>query len=112
MSKLLRKYTQTSLVIRILIGLVIGTILGLLMPSWTGLGILGKMFVGALKGIAPVLVAVLVTSSIAKANKSMGSRFVVLITLYLMCCDGEFHVPDHTATGRGGRDGKYNLLTG
>lgn len=84
MSKLLRKYTQTSLVIRIIIGLVIGTILGLLMPSWTGLGILGKMFVGALKGIAPVLVAVLVTSSIAKANKSMGARFVVLITLYLM----------------------------
>ena len=72
------------MVLRILMGLVIGAALGLLVPSWTGIGILGQMFVSALKGIAPVLVAVLVTSSIAKANKSLGSRFGVLISVYLL----------------------------
>lgn len=57
-----------SLVVRILIGLVIGVVLGLLCPQWTAIGILGKVFVSALKSIAPVLVAVLVAASIAKAK--------------------------------------------
>lgn len=68
-TQIIKKYTKVSLVLRIFIGLVIGALLGLLVPSWTGIGILGRMFVSALKGIAPVLVAVLVTSSIAKAGK-------------------------------------------
>ena len=81
---LLSKWTSISLVMRIVIGLIIGAILGLLFPSWTGIGILGKMFVSGLKGIAPVLVAVLVTSSIAKAHKGLGKRFGVLIGVYLL----------------------------
>ena len=81
---LLNKWTSISLVMRIVIGLIIGAILGLLVPSWTGIGILGKMFVSGLKGIAPVLVAVLVTSSIAKAHKGLGKRFGVLIGVYLL----------------------------
>ena len=63
--QILKKYTSISLMLRIFIGLVIGAVLGLFAPSWTGIGILGRMFVSALKGIAPVLVAVLVSSSIA-----------------------------------------------
>ena len=66
------------------IGLIIGAVLGLLVPSWTGIGILGRMFVSALKGIAPVLVAVLVTSSIAKAGKGHGHRFAALIAVYML----------------------------
>ena len=49
-----------SLVLRILIGLVIGAVLGMVVPEWTGFSILGQVFVSALKAIAPVLVAVLV----------------------------------------------------
>ena len=60
MKKLLLKYTSVSLMLRIFIGLVIGAILGLTLPGLTGIGILGRIFVSALKGIAPVLVAVLV----------------------------------------------------
>ncbi|MBR0083140.1 MAG: serine/threonine transporter SstT, partial [Bacteroidales bacterium] len=60
---LVKKYTEVSLVLRILVGLVIGLALGLLVPKWTGIGILGDVFVGALKAIAPVLVAVLVMAS-------------------------------------------------
>ena len=69
--------------IRIIIGLVIGALLGLLVPSWTGIGILGHIFVSALKAIAPVLVAFLVSSSIAKAQGGLGPRFRTVIILYL-----------------------------
>ena len=69
--------------IRIIIGLVIGALLGLLVPSWTGIGILGHIFVSALKAIAPVLVAFLVCSSIAKAQGGLGPRFRTVIILYL-----------------------------
>ena len=84
MKQIVKGYTGMSLVLRIFIGLAIGAVLGLLVPSWTGIGILGRMFVSALKSIAPVLVAVLVTSSVAKAGKGHGSRFAVLIALYLL----------------------------
>ena len=82
--KILKKYTSTSLMLRIFIGLVIGAVIGLLLPQWTGIAILGKMFVSALKGIAPVLVAVLVMSSVAKAGKGYGRRFTLLISIYLL----------------------------
>lgn len=82
-STILKKWTDTSLVIRIIIGLVIGALLGLLVPSWTGIGILGHIFVSALKAIAPVLVAFLVCSSIAKARGGLGPRFRTVIILYL-----------------------------
>ena len=81
---ILRKNTSVSLVLRILVALVIGAILGLLLPQWTGISILGKIFVSALKGIAPVLVAVLVISSVAKAGRGMGRRFAMLISIYLL----------------------------
>ena len=84
LKQLLKKYTSVSLVLRILVALVIGAILGLLLPQWTGVAILGKIFVSALKGIAPVLVAVLVISSVAKAGRGMGRRFGMLVGLYLL----------------------------
>ena len=47
------------------IGLVIGAILGLTVPHQTWIKVLGTLFVGALKAIAPLLVFVLVSSSLA-----------------------------------------------
>ena len=85
-SRILKKWTSTSLVLRILCGLVIGAALGLLFPKWTAIGILGQVFVSALKAIAPVLVAVLVTAAIAKAKGGLGPRFRTVITLYLLYC--------------------------
>lgn len=84
MSNLLKKWTETSLVLRIIIGLVVGTILGLLVPSASAIGILGTLFVSALKAIAPVLVAVLVMASIAKASSKLGARFRNVIFRYLL----------------------------
>ena len=82
--RLLKSYTSVSLMLRIFIGLAVGATLGLLLPQWTGIAILGRMFVSALKGIAPVLVAVLVMSSIAKAGSGMGRRFSLLVGVYLL----------------------------
>ncbi|MBR0072363.1 MAG: serine/threonine transporter SstT, partial [Bacteroidales bacterium] len=55
--RILNRWTSMSLILRILCGLAVGLFLGLAAPRLTGIGILGKMFVSALKGIAPVLVA-------------------------------------------------------
>ena len=79
-----RKWSEMSLVLRILGGLVIGAILGLIAPSWSWLGILGTVFVSALKAIAPVLVFVLVMASIARAGGGLGARFRTVIALYLL----------------------------
>ncbi len=81
---LLKKWADTSLVLRILVGLVIGAVLGLVAPGWTWLGMLGTIFVSALKAIAPVLVAILVTASIARAGGGLGPRFRTVIALYVV----------------------------
>ena len=81
---LVKKWTESSLVLRILGGLVIGAVLGLVAPGWTGIGILGVIFVSALKAIAPVLVALLVMSAIAKAGGGLGPRFRTVILLYMV----------------------------
>ena len=76
-------WNGSSLVVKILIGLVLGALLGLLVPQASFLTILGDLFVGALKGIAPLLVFVLVISSLANATGGIGKRFTVVIALYL-----------------------------
>ena len=76
-------WNGTSLIVKILIGLVLGALFGLLTPQATFLGILGELFVGALKGIAPLLVFVLVISSLANATGGIGKRFTTVIALYL-----------------------------
>jgi len=55
-----------------------------LFQKWTWVGILGSVFVSALKAIAPVLVAILVTASIAKASGGLGPRFRTVILLYMV----------------------------
>lgn len=84
MKNVVKKYTEMSLIVRILIGLVIGTVLGLLFPNASAVAIFGKVFVGALKGVAPVLVFALVSSSLSKASAGIGPRFRTVITLYLL----------------------------
>lgn len=84
MKQLLVKWSETSLVLRIFIGLVIGTVLGLTVPQLSHISILGLLFVSGLKAIAPILVAVLVAASIAKAGGGLGPRFRTVISRYLL----------------------------
>ena len=84
MKKILSFYTKSPLILRIAIGLVIGILLGLFAPSVQAVSLLGSLFVGALKAIAPVLVFVLVIASLASAGKGIGSRFRKVIIFYML----------------------------
>ncbi len=79
----LKKVFGVPLVLRIVIGLILGIVLGLLFPQASFIGVLGKLFIGALKGIAPILVLLLVISSLSVAGKNLGKRFTLVIVLYV-----------------------------
>ncbi|MCR5673874.1 MAG: serine/threonine transporter SstT [Lachnospiraceae bacterium] len=81
---IIKKYNSISLIVRIICGLVIGTILGLLFKDLPVIGLLGTLFVGALKAVAPVLVLVLVISALAQGNDKLDSRFGLVIALYMI----------------------------
>ena len=80
---IIRKWNSLSLIVRILIGLVIGAVLGFVAPGLSWLGVLGELFVGALKAIAPILVFVLVASSLANSKGGNMGKFRTVIVLYL-----------------------------
>ena len=82
--RIISAYNSVSLILRICAGIVIGAVLGILLPSATWLSVLGNLFVGALKAIAPVLVFSLVSSSIAKGSARLDRRFGMVILLYLV----------------------------
>ena len=78
-----RRYSEISLIKRILIGLVIGIVLALLIPNvqpWTDvITLLGSLFVGALKAVAPVLVFFLVISALCNAEGAGTMKTVVIL---------------------------------
>ena len=84
MINILKKYTEINLVLRIAVGLLLGVVLALIVPSIGAIGILGDIFVGALKAIAPILVFVLVISSLVASRGSIGKRFRTVILLYML----------------------------
>ena len=84
MKSLVKKYTSTSLILRIVIGMVIGAVLGLVIPKAAPIAILGTLFVGALKAVAPILVFFLVMSSLSGANSGIGKQFRTVIGLYVV----------------------------
>lgn len=84
MKNLFRSYVKAPLILRIAIGLVVGIILGLWVPQAAFVAIFGSIFVGALKAIAPILVFVLVLSSLSGAGAGLGKRFRTVTMLYML----------------------------
>lgn len=84
MKNILNGYLKTNLILRIAIGLIIGSALALALPMASGIGVLGDAFVGALKSVAPILVFVLVISSISNSYGDIGRRFRTVIMLYVV----------------------------
>lgn len=84
MTNILSKWNSISLVKRIICGLIVGAILGLAVPGVTGIGILGTLFVSALKAIAPVLVFFLVIAALACGNEGGGKTMGRVVILYLI----------------------------
>ena len=78
-----KKYTGTSLILRIVIGLVVGAILGLTLKSWTFIGLLGTLFVGALRAIAPILVFVLIISALSTGQSKLDRKFGLVLFFYM-----------------------------
>ena len=80
---IIKKYNETSLVLRIIIGLILGIACALLFPQATMLTTLGNLFVGALRAIAPLLVFFLVASALLAGNSHLDRRFTSVIFFYL-----------------------------
>ena len=82
---LFERMTQVSLVLRIVVGIVLGTLIAVVSPTAAGsVSILGSLFVRALQAVAPILVFVLVMSSIANQKKGQHSNIKPIIGLYLV----------------------------
>lgn len=83
MKRFISTWNRTSLIKRITIGVVVGAVLGLLVPKFTVIGLLGDMFVGGLKAIAPLLVFALVANALSQTREGQQSNMKTVIVLYL-----------------------------
>lgn len=85
MKNILNKWNYLGLVKQIIIGLVIGIALAVSIPEGAkSVVILGSLFVGALKAIAPVLVLFLVMSAIVQHKSGHKTNMKSIILLYLV----------------------------
>ena len=83
MKRFISTWNRTSLIKRIAIGVVVGAVLGLFIPKFTVIGLLGDMFVGGLKAIAPLLVFALVANALSQTREGQQSNMKTVIVLYL-----------------------------
>ena len=85
MNRFVKSINKVSLIQQIIIGLVIGILTALYLPDVANeLALLGVLFVGALKGIAPILVFFLVIAAISKHRSGQKTGMGSVITLYLL----------------------------
>ncbi len=74
-----------SLVLQIFIGLLLGIALALAWPeAGKAVGLLGTVFISALKAVAPVLVLVLVAASIANHQHGQKTHLRAILMLYVV----------------------------
>ncbi len=84
-SPILEKLTSLGLVTQILIAIIIGITLAVIAPEIAkSFAMLGGLFVNALKAVAPILVLVLVASSIANQKSNSDAELKPIIILYLI----------------------------
>ena len=82
---IIQKITSGSLVVQIAFGIVAGVILALLAPdAAVSSMLLGKLFVQALKAVAPVLVLFLVASALASQKTTHKAQMRPIVVLYLV----------------------------
>ncbi|ETA83047.1 serine/threonine transporter SstT [Eikenella corrodens] len=84
-------FTSLGLVTQIAIGLVLGILVGVLVRNTAAAGavveigaILGSLFVGALKAVAPILVFALVTAAISQHRSGNPTNIRPILVLYLV----------------------------
>ena len=85
LTSILKPVLRLSLVAQILCAMVLGIAIGALSPELAGwLSILGKLFISALKAVAPVLVLVLVMAAIAGHREGASTHMRPVLVLYLL----------------------------
>jgi len=81
----LQLLNRTSLVTQIIIGLLAGIALAVIAPQAAlSVGFIGNVFVSALKAVAPVLVFILVMSSIANHQQGQQTHIRPILAMYLI----------------------------
>ena len=84
LGKVGKVYGETALIKLIAIGLIIGIILAIFVPDVIPvISVFGKLFVSALKGVAPILVFVLVMNALSQKSES-SSTMKPIIMLYVV----------------------------
>lgn len=85
MKNIFEKWNQLSIVKRILVGLVIGIVLAVAVPTQASFVVIfGSLFVSALKGVAPILVFFLVMAAISQHKAGHQTNMGSIIKLYLL----------------------------
>lgn len=78
-------FLRGSLVKQVVIGLILGAIIGVALPALAlKMSLLGTLFVGALKSVAPILVFILVMSALASQTIDTSSNMRPIVVLYLI----------------------------
>ncbi|OOR93167.1 serine/threonine transporter SstT [Moraxella caviae] len=84
MRALVNAYLKAGLVPMIVVALILGALVGGIAPSvGLSVGILGSLFVGALKAVAPILVFVLVMAAVTSYKGNSDLRIKPVMMLYL-----------------------------
>ncbi|HCM48364.1 MAG TPA: serine/threonine transporter SstT [Colwellia sp.] len=80
-----QKIKSTSLVSQIIVAIILASLLATVSPESAKIfGMLGSLFVSALKAVAPILVLVLVTSAIANQNIDSSAKLKPIVSLYFI----------------------------
>lgn len=82
---ILSKILKADLVVQIIAGLIIGTVIALVWPNLAlSLELLGSLFIGALKGVAPVVVFILVAAAITQHKSGSDVPIKSILALYVV----------------------------
>ena len=82
--RIILTWKKTNLIKRISLGILCGALLAVLFPQASAIGLLGEIFVGGLKAIAPLLVFALVANTLSQQKKGEKSNMKTVIMLYLL----------------------------
>jgi serine/threonine transporter sstT len=82
--RIIRAWNKTNLMKRIAIGILVGALLAVLLPKASAIDLLGEIFVGGLRAIAPLLVFALVANALSQHQKGTQTNMKSVIVLYLL----------------------------
>ena len=78
-------FNKIPFILQIVIGMILGILLALVLPEGQDfVFLLGDLFVSALKAIAPLLVFVLVSASIARHQQGANAKLKAILVLYVV----------------------------